>query len=233
MGYTIAPVTVAALKHLSIHGTTSLSALKAAVASLQTKTMNNLVQLAHALRTEGGYCITPKGRLKLKAAEQEAGAGAEEETPESHTMVAAASLTVAAPSPALPMLSNAEVETAITTVLKRARVRQSLQDIARRAHLAEHIVRPTLTTMIQQAKVEGTSGKPTLYRLAPQLEPSRNTHLGGGPREHLGPHDYRCPEVRRNPGLQEERFAAFDLPSRVGNWLHHRDGRITPVNEQR
>ena len=65
MGIAIAPITVATLRHLSIHGTTSVTALKAAVPGLQYKTIGNLVQLSHVFKTEAGYCITPKGRSRL------------------------------------------------------------------------------------------------------------------------------------------------------------------------
>lgn len=243
MGHIIAPVTVAALKHLSIHGTTSLSALKAAVPGLQTKTMANLVQIGNVLRTEAGHSITPKGRAKLKATEQKTAADAtadtagpaEQETPESHTMVGAAShptaLPVAAPAPSMPMLSNAEAEAAITAVLKRSRVRQSLPDIARRARMADHIVRPTLTTMVQQGKVETTSTKPALYRLVHARAALAPVHLGGGPSEHVN--GYSCPELQRNPGLNDDRFAAFSLPSRMGDRLHWPDGRVTSVHDPR
>lgn len=39
------------------------------------------------------------------------------------------------------------------------------------------------------------------------------------------PNGYPCPELARVPGVTADRFVAFSLPSRVGNWLHYPDGR--------
>ncbi|GKS92763.1 hypothetical protein [Acidovorax sp. SUPP2539] len=40
--------------------------------------------------------------------------------------------------------------------------------------------------------------------------------------------DYQGAELRRKPGLTDDRMRAFDLPSRVGTRLHYRDGRVLP-----
>jgi hypothetical protein len=37
---------------------------------------------------------------------------------------------------------------------------------------------------------------------------------------------YTCPELQRSPGIHQSRFAAFDLPSRIGDRLYYRDGRV-------
>lgn len=40
------------------------------------------------------------------------------------------------------------------------------------------------------------------------------------------PRGYPCPELQPLPGITPDRFAAFALPSRIGNRLHYPDGRV-------
>ena len=42
---------------------------------------------------------------------------------------------------------------------------------------------------------------------------------------------YLCPELERTAGIPEDRFAAFQLPSRRGDLLHYPDGGIEPFPE--
>lgn len=42
------------------------------------------------------------------------------------------------------------------------------------------------------------------------------------------PRDYQGTELRRNPGFADERFHAYELPSRMGNKLFCPDGRVLP-----
>lgn len=178
------------------------------------------------MRTAQGFAITPKGREKLRSLfPAEATRQAQPAQPAEQ-----------APASASPMMSNAEIEAAILKVLQRSRVRVSLPDISRRTVLAEHLVRPTLTTMVQAGAVETTAGKPALYYLSAahlmrnRRQPARFGYVG--PSEQLADKAYRCPELQRNPGIAPERFAAYALPSRVGKHLHWPDGRVTPVEDR-
>lgn len=227
----IHPITVSTLQHVSNFGPCTLDALRLAVPGITSKTTNNLVQLGHCMRTAQGIAITPKGREKLRSVLTPGLPAA----PAPRQALPAAPAEQTPPS-ASPMVSNAEIEAAILKVLQRARVRVSLPDISRRTVLAEHLVRPTLTTMVQAGTVETTGTKPALYYLSAahlmrnRLQPER---FGvGGPSEQLADNAYRCPELQRNPGIAPERFAAYALPSRVGNRLHWPDGRVTPVADR-
>lgn len=232
----MSPATIRTLKHIASFGPVTLEALRAAVPGATSKTTGNLVQLAHCARTAQGLVITAKGREKLRSI-LTPGLPAEPAPAAERTAQPAEQ----APASVSPMMSNAEIETAITQVLDRARVRLSIQDISRRTVLAEHLVRPTLTTMVQAGTVDTTAGKPALYCLSAavlmrnRLKPSGvagGYSIGtAGPSDELPADAYRCPEMQRNPGIGAERFTAYALPSRVGKRLHWPDGRVTPVDE--
>lgn len=230
----IHPITVSTLQHVSAFGPCTLDSLRAAVPGITSKTTNNLVQLGHCMRTAQGIAITRKGIEKLRSV-LTPGLPAKPAPVAERTALPAQPAEQTPPS-ASPMVSNAEIEAAILKVLQRARVRVSLPDISRRTVLAEHLVRPTLTTMVQAGTVETTGTKPALYYLSAaslmrnRLQPER---FGFGvPSAHLSSNAYTCPELQRNPGIAPERFAAYALPSRVGNRLHWPDGRVTPVEDR-
>lgn len=42
---------------------------------------------------------------------------------------------------------------------------------------------------------------------------------------------YPCPELLRTPGIPDNRFRAFDLPSRHEDLLFYPDGRVEPFPE--
>lgn len=200
----IAPETLAALRFLRSNGASIMAELRASIPGLAAKTMANLVQLGYALRHEGGgFVISPRGRERLRKAEGESPASRRQAT----------------------AVSNREIEEAVLDVLRRSTVRLTLPDLARRTHLSESMVRPTLVLMVQAGTVDTSSGKVPLYSLP---RASRTPGRDPYPAE-----NYDGAELRRNPGIQPERFAAFGLPSRVNDRLHWPDGRVTPVTHPR
>jgi hypothetical protein len=72
------------------------------------------------------------------------------------------------------------------------------------------------------------------------MKPPKGTRYGHGQDEAAArlptwysPHSatYTCPELGRNPGIPDSRFAAYTVPSRVGKRLHYPDGRIEEVTQ--
>lgn len=221
---TIAPITLDALRHLRLHGVCTLKAMRQALPALPAQTMNNLVSLGHAIRTEQGFAITPKGRKRLTTADDPT--ARRQPKPKDTGAV---------------MLSNAQVEQKIVEVLERASKPPSLTDIGRRARLSDTIIRPSLAALVKQGTVIASNSRHITYQLAHRavrakalprrsLFSTQHPHFGG-PRGFLSADHYTCPELQQNPGIAANRFAAFALPSRVGSRLHWPDGRVTPVNE--
>lgn len=233
MALPTSPVTYALLKYLSANGLSSLSAARMSVRGLPTKTVNNCVQQGHVIRTAGGnLSITPKGKAKLQR--HESGADKTEPVPFGQPLYRPESAADAAPA----MHSSAEADAAVLAALRRASVSIQMTEIVRRTKLPMAAVRPSVTTLVQAGRIE-TTGRPDkngkeapLYRLAPPERANRSaprTTRKWPSDERRG---YRCPELHQNPGIGAERFAAFALPSRVGNRLHWPGGKVTDLQGQ-
>lgn len=212
-------ITLSALRHLRMHGTSTLAQLKTTLPGLQSKTVQNLAQLGYALRTEAGYQITGKGKARL----QQNDAPSTPPTPAAEVDVSGVSV--------------AQTEQRLLDTLRRATSPITLQEIGTRTGLPLNILRPSLTTLVQAGTVAGSTGKPSRYRLREAMQQAGaaaaarrrvqtvNGALVGG--------DYHGQELLRNPGIGPERFTAFELPSRVGDRLYYPDGRVLPMPNMR
>lgn len=98
------------------------------------------------------------------------------------------------------------------------------QQISGATGLELKLVRVTLNNMQGAGQVAniGTHNKPR-WCLATAAEAVARL------RHSKDENHYNGAELRRNVGLPAERFRAFELPSRMGDWLHWPDGRVTPV----
>ena len=207
MGTPIAPVTLKALRHLQINGPSSRQDMQKAIPGLLAKTLGNMLSVGNAAinndQTTPRYAITSKGLTRL--AEQGGKA-----LPKGSAMV-----------------SPKQLERAIIGIVQRAAKRPTLEDIARRLKQPEHIVRPSLGSLVLQGTINASTAKPALYSMPREHLASR--YLGAGPSGRVNPNNYQGAKLQRNPGIPDERFAAFALPSRVGGRLHYPDGRVEAV----
>jgi hypothetical protein len=112
-----------------------------------------------------------------------------------------------------------ETETRLLGALGRATEPVSLPELCRRAHLSADLSRSVFTALVKAGKVLVKQDKPPLYALAGQSKTGPRTYTVS--RGH-----YQGTELQATPGIGPERFAAFALPSRVGDWLHYPDGRV-------
>lgn len=96
--------------------------------------------------------------------------------------------------------------------------------------LASHLVRPrtarhipTFEERIKQQALAEFRREQRKRRPRPSLARNITPVLQTGPSRRVN--GYPCPELARPAGVTAERFIAFTLPSRVGDWLHYPDGR--------
>jgi hypothetical protein len=116
-----------------------------------------------------------------------------------------------------------ETETRLLGALGRATEPVSLPELCRRAHLSIDLSRSVFSGLVKAGKVLIKQDKPPLYALPGQAKPSPRTPARSISVSRV---HYQGTELQATPGIGPERFAAFALPSRVGDWLHYPDGRV-------
>lgn len=214
------PNTVSVLRHLAAHGPQTAAQLTVHIPDLSYSTLGNLrtkglASTVHKAGAKPTTAITEQGRICLANHDREA-----DRKDGKH------------------LISPAHIDAAILDVLSRATERSfslnsesrlrglSLRDICRRAHMAEALARPAVGVLVQAGRVVSVGHKPIRYHLPGAIGQRP------APREPVASALYDGAELRRNPGIGPERFAAFALPSRVNQRLHWPDGRVTPYPQR-
>lgn len=103
----------------------------------------------------------------------------------------------------------------------------TLPAICERAGLSYKLALPTVGNLVADRLLQSAEN-PRRYKLASSAARASATALRDLPK--IGSGTYRGEELKQNPGIGPERFAAYALPSRVGNRLYYPDGRVAAVN---
>lgn len=227
---TLAPATLATMRHLKVHGLSTRAELRKAVPDISKSTLPNLIQSRYAVAdnvtTDTRYVLTPRGINRLQDEEYALASGTPVRRPTKPRNDA--------PGEPQAMASNAETERSIIDTLRRAGAYGiTLPEVARRLHQAEGMIRPAITTLVQAGTVRSGASKPTRYSLPEHHSVgaragTRAVHNAARSTSH-----YAGTELQRNPGIGPERYAAFELPSRMGDRLHYPDGRVLPMPNMR
>lgn len=129
-------------------------------------------------------------------------------------------MTTATPS------TNLDTERAVLDAVKHSEGGMTLTQLCARLVLPRALLRSTLSSIVLSGRLQGTGSAGSMrYRL-----PAQVACYAANPRTVTSTNDadpYLCPELDRNPGIPDSRYAAYDLPRREGERLYWPGGRVT------
>ncbi len=113
-------------------------------------------------------------------------------------------------------------EASVINAIRNSEGGMTLAQLTTRLSLPRALLRTTLASIVLSGRLTGTGPANNVrYRLPAQIAAVRTitTANDGGP--------YMGEELRPAPGIPAGRFAAYALPSRIGDRLHYPGGKVT------
>lgn len=120
--------------------------------------------------------------------------------------------------------SSQEVEQIVLKAIAASERGLTTTELVERLQINRKLLNKTLSALFVRGAIEivGDSGAKR-YRLPNQVAAPRTITRTYGEGVYLGE------ELQPAPGIPAERFAAFALPSRMGDRLHYPGGRVTKM----
>lgn len=120
--------------------------------------------------------------------------------------------------------SSQEVEQLVLKAIAASERGLTTTELVERLQINRKLLNKTLSALFVRGAIEsvGDSGAKR-YRLPNQVAAPRTITRTYGEGVYLGE------ELQPAPGIPAERFAAFALPSRMGDRLHYPGGRVTKL----
>lgn len=120
--------------------------------------------------------------------------------------------------------TSVETEASVINAIKHSEGGMTLAQLTARLSLPRALLRTALASIVLSGRLQGTGSAGSVrYRLPAQIAAARTITRTNGHGTYQGE------ELQPAPGIPAERFAAFAMPSRIGDRLHHPGGKVTKL----